>query len=165
MSSKPPLLLTLFYIGLASIFLIIPLPHWANALRPQWMLLLILVWVSFYRNYTSLAVVFLLGLFVDLLLGSLLGQHAFGYIVAVYFYMRFQDRIVQFHLMQQTACLLLLASINWCAQWALAMVFAVNVPSFSGLVSVLSTAILWPWLMVLFNVIGHHRSTVNFTRS
>ncbi|MDF1653545.1 MAG: rod shape-determining protein MreD [Coxiellaceae bacterium] len=165
MSSKPPLFLTLLYIGLASIFLIIPLPHWANALRPQWMLLLILVWISFYRNYTSLAVVFILGLFVDLLLGSLLGQHAFGYIVVVYFYMRFQDRIVQFHLMQQTACLLLLSAINWFAGWGLALAFTVNVPSFTSLFSVLTTAILWPWLMMLFNAIGHHRSTVSFTRS
>ncbi len=162
MSSRPSILMALLYIVLASILLIIPLPHWALVWRPQWMLLFILMWMMFYRNYTSLAVVFILGLFIDLLTGTLLGQHAFAYLVVTYLFMHFQHRIQQFHLIQQAVCVLLLSMLSFLCQWGLAMAFSVNTPSFLGMLSAGITALLWPWLMVLFNAISHQRSTVSF---
>ncbi len=149
MQHRPPLLLTCLWLGLAAILLIMPLPHWAHALRPQWVMLLALVWSRFYRNHVSLFCVFMIGLFVDLLLGTMLGQHAFVYVLVVYWFCQYYQRIVHFPLLQQTVCIALLVLLGSGVQWLLAFCFADNVPSLMSLLSVLTTAVLWPWLMML----------------
>lgn len=159
MHHRPSLLLSIALVVVAAILMILPLPHWAHVVRPQWMLLLLLVWSRLYRHYVSLFVVFLIGLFVDLLLGSVLGQHAFAYIAVVTVFCHYYRRITCFSLLQQSGVVLLLALLSSLLQWLLARCFSANTPQAAMLLSTLTTTLLWPWLMVLLHTGHDQRAT------
>lgn len=63
---------------------IIPLPHWLVWWRPQFALLVLLYWVIVAPYRISVGIGFALGLVVDLLNGSVLGQAAFVFVVLAY---------------------------------------------------------------------------------
>lgn len=63
-------------LGLAAVLALVPLPGMAAALRPAWVPLFVLCWLIVSPRYCGLWFAWLAGLMLDLLYGSLLGQHA-----------------------------------------------------------------------------------------
>ncbi len=163
MSHKPSLMGSIGLFVLATILLIVPLPHWAHVLRPQWMLLLLLVWARRYHASLSLYGVFVIGLFVDLLLGTVLAMHAFTYVLALYLFSKYDDRMINFPLLQQTLCIFLVVLVAYVSRWLVAVWFASDAPTLSMFCSVATTAVLWPWLMMLFQPALSPRSRAGLT--
>lgn len=95
-----------FVIGLtfvlAIILEIIPLPSFLFWIRPEWVILALVYWALVLPDKIGLSAAFLLGLLMDVLMGSLLGQHALAYVVIAYFIIRFGTQIRFFPLWQQT---------------------------------------------------------------
>ncbi|PID49401.1 MAG: rod shape-determining protein MreD [Proteobacteria bacterium] len=89
----------------------IPLPpewmHW----RPDWVVLALINWALIIRQNTSLTIAFLIGLLTDALASSLLGQHAFGYVVVTYFAVRLGLRMSAESFIQQFALLFIVIGI------------------------------------------------------
>lgn len=154
MAHRPSLLLAVGLLLIAAMLMILPLPHWAHVVRPQWMLLLLMVWTRLYRHYVSLMVVFVIGLLVDMLLGTTLGQHAFAYVAVIALFCHYHRRITCFSLLQQSGVVLLLVVLSGLLQWLLAWCFSANTPQAAMLLSSITTTLLWPWLMVLLHP-GH----------
>lgn len=100
-----------FVIGLtfvlAIILEIIPLPSFLLWIRPEWVILALVYWTLVLSDKVGLSAAFLLGLLMDLLMGSLLGQHALAYVVITYFIIRFCTQIRFFPLWQQTLTIFL----------------------------------------------------------
>ncbi len=53
-----------------------PLPNWAEPFRPAWVVLATIYWCLFLPHRVGLLVTFGVGILVDTLTGSLLGEHA-----------------------------------------------------------------------------------------
>ena len=62
----------------------VPLPHWAVWLRPEWVFVILLFWVVSQPHYVGMCVAFLVGILMDLLTGTLLGQHALVFTLVIY---------------------------------------------------------------------------------
>lgn len=130
---------------------IIPLPGFVIWLRPSFVLLAILFWMFQAPGALSLTTVFFLGLLLDLLTGTLLGEHAFGLVALSYVALIWQRRWVTMPLVQQTSVIWVLVLLNklclaliqgFLGQWSANSLFWVA--------SVID-AVLWIWIWLFFS--------------
>ena len=78
---------------IALLLQMIPLPTWTIWLRPEWVLLVLLYWALYFPERVGLNIAFLLGLIMDLIVGTLFGEHALGFVLLTYFAIRLSRRI------------------------------------------------------------------------
>ncbi|WP_308874747.1 rod shape-determining protein MreD [Thiothrix subterranea] len=92
---------------LAMVLSLIPLGDVLSLWRPEWIALTLVHWALIIRDRVSLVVVFAIGLIVDTTLpGSLLGQHALGYVLVTYLAVRLSLRMTPKRLCSNWHCCL-----------------------------------------------------------
>jgi len=79
---------------------LVPLPRMIEAFRPDWVAVVLLYWSLTAPRRFSLLTAFWMGIVLDTLSGSLLGQHALALLVIVYLAERFHLRIRVFPISQ-----------------------------------------------------------------
>jgi rod shape-determining protein MreD len=96
-----------------------PLPGPVEAFRPDWAALILLYWVLSSQRRFGLLTAFWMGIALDVLTGSLLGQHALALLIVVYIAQRFYLQIRVFPLSQLTLTVgALLAIYEFVLFWA-----------------------------------------------
>lgn len=134
---------------IALVLATMPMSFWLAAIRPDWTLLVLLYWVIALPHRVSIGIAFLIGICVDILIGSSFGIHAGAYAFVAYSAARHYQRIRNFSLLQQSFLMAALVGIER------VMVFLVeyylNDAEFLGQYfwPVLSSAVLWPWLFLI----------------
>jgi rod shape-determining protein MreD len=88
-------------LALALLLTILPVPDWAEGLRPQWVALALIYWCLALPNRVGVFWGWLTGLFLDGASGTLLGQHALSLSVVAYLAVELHQRIRIFPLWQQ----------------------------------------------------------------
>lgn len=116
--SFPLILLVLLFV-LASMLTIIPWPQAGIWLRPQWLLLLILACVLVQPEWMSLWIVWFIGIWMDLLTGVCLGQHALIYVIMAYLIIKFRARLLWYLAWQQTLMIGLFSWLGLAVQFCL----------------------------------------------
>ena len=133
----------------AMTLMILPLPDWARPFRPQWVTLILIYWVLALPHGLGVGVGFLVGIAVDVLTGTLLGQHALSFSVVAYATVKLHQRVRVFPLWQQSlVVLLLLVSEHLIALWVIGATHK-QPPGLIYWIVPLLGAILWPWVFVL----------------
>ena len=79
---------------------LVPLPHLISSFRPDWVAVVLLYWSLTAPRRFSLLTAFWMGIVLDTLTGSLLGQHALALLVIVYVAERLHLRIRVFPMSQ-----------------------------------------------------------------
>lgn len=134
---------------IALILALLPMPDWTTWLRPAWVLLVLIYWAMVIPARVSVGTAWIMGLLMDLLYGTLLGEHALAYTIVVYCVSRMHIRLRMYPMLQQGFTILLFVLmyqfILYCVQG-----FIGDVPS-SPLywLSAVTSMLLWPWLFVL----------------
>lgn len=90
---------------IAIILTIIPLNETLTEWRPEWIALTLIHWALVIHDRISLLLAFVLGLIIDTLYGSILGQHALGYVLITYLAVRLGLRMNPEAFFQQVALL------------------------------------------------------------
>lgn len=80
---------------------VIALPTTLAALRPEWVAMTVIYWSMALPRRVGLGVAWITGLLLDVLTGSLLGQHALGLTVVAYLSIRAHQRVRVYPLWQQ----------------------------------------------------------------
>lgn len=128
---------------------IIPVPSWAVWLRPEWVILTLFFWALVLPDRVGVNVAFSMGIIMDLLTGTLLGEHALVYVLVSYITVRFSPLIRLFPLWQQGIIIFLFIILFQTFKfwiWGLSGGAVVNwVYWLPGIIS----AILWPWIYML----------------
>jgi len=140
-------------IAVALMLSIVPLPHWAEMLRPDWVSLVMIYWVMAMPEKVGVTVAWVFGLLLDVAQGSILGQHAVGLVLVTYIVLLQYARIRVFSLVQQAIVIFFLLFIKQLlVLWVNGIIglspqlSSYFLPSFIG-------AVLWPWLfLILRNV-------------
>lgn len=123
-----------------------PLPGAIEAFRPDWVALILLYWALSSKRHFGLLTAFWMGLALDALTGSLLGQHALALLIVVYLAERFYFQMRVFPLSQLTATVgALLAIYEFVLFWADGAAGR-TVPLIERWAPVLVGAALWPLL-------------------
>lgn len=134
---------------IALVLALLPMPDWTIWLRPAWVLLVLIYWAMSVPSRVGVGVAFVMGIVVDLMTGTLLGEHALAFTAIIYFVNRLHIRLRMYPLIQQGLCVLIFALfyqfIIYCIQG-----FIGNLPpSHLYWLSAVTSMLLWPWLFVL----------------
>ena len=134
---------------MAIVLTLLPMPLWTIWLRPVWILMVLIYWAMMMPYQVGVGVAWITGLLVDLLTGTLLGEHALAYTLVIYFVTRMHLRLRMYPSLQQGMSILffvlLYQFILYCVQGFVGELPASNLYWLASLTSTL----LWPWLFVL----------------
>ena len=144
-------LMTVGSLLVALLLSILPLPTWALWCEPQWVFLVLMYWLLYEPACMGIGWVCLLGLIQDLLMGTLLGQHAFVYVLLAFLVPRLTAFLSRLPLWQQVGCVFVLSFLNIALQHWIVHLFGVPGVAWKSLWSVITSMLVWPWLVYLFN--------------
>lgn len=143
----------LIFITLLSslILTLLPMPEWTIWMRPLWVLMVLVYWATFSPYRVNVGIAWIIGLCLDVLNGTLLGEHALALTVVVYFAIRLHSRFRMFPLIQQSIVIFLLAILNqfilYCIQG-----FVEELPkSWLYWSAAFTSMVLWPWVFVILH--------------
>lgn len=130
---------------------ILPLPHPLSNFRPSWVLLFILYLEFFLFPYFNLIILFIVGLALDVLLSTVLGEHVFALLLVTWIASRKNRRFNYFSIGQQMAFIALLCLLY---QLVIIIIEAFQGSSMSFMMvggSAFTSSILWPWIKLIGN--------------
>ncbi len=128
---------------------ILPLPSWAAWARPEWVFLILMFWVIEVPEWIGIGTAWIIGLVLDLLSGTVLGQHAFVFTLIAYMVIKFQPQLRNFPMWQQSLTMLVLALFNLVAQyWILGFVGS-SPGTWVYWLSAVTSVMIWPWMSML----------------
>lgn len=134
---------------IAFILALLPMPDWTVWLRPAWVLMVLIYWAMMMPNEVSVGTAWMTGIVMDLMNGTLLGEHALALTIVIYFVSRMHIRLRMFPMVQQgiSVCIfvMLYQFIIYCIQGFIGELPSSHLYWMSSLTSML----LWPWLFVI----------------
>ena len=141
-------------VGLISIILtIVPTPDFLENFKPDWtLLLLIFLSINIPKEF-NVGTAFILGILVDVSKGTLLGQHAFAYLLVIFLTSKLHLQLRNYPLLQLTAIICLILMIY---QFILFWIngdsgISSSISSYMG--PVISGTVLWPIISKLFGTL------------
>ncbi len=127
----------------------LPLPNWAQGWRPAWVAITLTYWCLAMPERVGVFLAFAVGLVLDVLQGSILGQHALGLATVGYLAVLYHQRIRVFPLVQQS---LVVGSIVFLYLGGMNLIYNLLGSRHYGLdhlLGAVTSACLWPWAYVV----------------
>lgn len=147
------ILLTFFLaMVLAMVNLPYDLPWEFGFLRPDWILLVLIYWVIALPHRVGMLTAWILGLLVDVLLGSLLGQHALVYLFVAYVAMSLYQRLRMFAVWQQSLVVLALIGLAHLMTYWIERLTGMKDWSWWLLLPAVMSAFVWPWMFLMLRM-------------
>ncbi len=143
MRNFKPIVITL---AAAMLLTLLPMPEWAIWARPAWLLLTLIYWVMIAPSHVNVGVAWTVGLLLDILTGTMLGEHALAFTIVIFMVCRLRMRINMYPMLQQSFSILVFVSIYQVILYGV-QGFVGNAPhTHLYWLSSLSSMLLWPWL-------------------
>lgn len=128
---------------------ILQLPTWLEPWRPEWIALVLIYWVIALPHRVGLFSAWLVGFFIDVLEGSLLGLNAIALTLIAYIALSLYQRLRMFTPLQQCTTILMLIGLHQLLIFWVLTATGQNTPSdLMFVVSALSSALVWPVVFV-----------------
>lgn len=125
---------------LAMILMLMPLPDSIQYLRPEWVLLTLMYWAMALPHRVGIGYAWLVGLFMDILMGGVLGILAFAYALVIYLVLHFHLQLRQFPLWQQALSLMSLILLVH----VVTVVMTTKVTGWQAWLPAVISTVLWP---------------------
>jgi rod shape-determining protein MreD len=132
---------------IAFLLTLLPMPGWTVWLRPEWILMVVIYWAMVAPERFSVGIAWMVGIFLDVLAGTLLGEHALALTIVTYLVVRSHTRLRMYPLLQQ-GCHILMLSLLY--QFILFSIqgFVGELPNtWLYWVSSFISMLLWPWVL------------------
>ena len=119
-------------------------PFWLSWFRPHFTIMVVLLWATYYAGSVNFILIWLLGLLLDVLYGSLLGVNAGLLVLLSFLAWKFHERFVSYSYFQQVV-LVFLASLFYRA--ILCSIIQDNLVNIlmDALISSSVSSVLWPF--------------------
>lgn len=134
---------------LVLVLTIFPLPNVFCGIRPSFVLLLVLYMQFYVPMAFNIAIIFLLGLFLDALLFTVMGEHAFALLLATWVANNKGRRFNFFPMGQQMALIGFFCLIYELTLFSINGFLGYHISFITLLGNVLTSAIIWPWMRLL----------------
>ena len=145
------ILLIVISVIVAMALLILPLPTWLVWLRPEWVLLVIIYWLLVIPENIGIGIAWSIGLLVDILQGTLFGEHALVFAAVGYFIVKFHKPMTHAAMRGQILIVLLLILLyQVLLLWIQGLIGQLPNLTLYWLAAFTST-LLWPWIYWLLN--------------
>lgn len=141
---------------LALMLTIVPLPEWGQRLRPEWVVMVLVYWSMALPRRVGVGIGWLLGLLVDVLQGTLLGQNALGCAIAAYLAIRFHQRIRVHPLWQQAVSVALIVFPYMLVNLWVQGIVGRAPGSWWYWAPLFTSALLWPPTFIVLRALRRH---------
>jgi len=136
-------------LAMAMFLTILPMPAWAEQLRPQWVAMTLIYWCLVAPERVGVFWACGTGVVLDVLSGTLLGQHALTLSVVAYLAVELHKRIRAYPLWQQALSVWVLLLVDrLLSLWVLGAT-GQPTPTLSYWFPAFVGMLLWPWLFVV----------------
>lgn len=126
---------------------IIPLPTWAAPFRPYWLMLVVIYWVLVLPEVVGIGISWMIGLFLDVLQGAVLGQYALAMILIAYLTFKLHYQLRVFPMWQQAIAIFLFISLaQLFILWTNVLMGQEVSANWQQWLAVLCSAVIWPWV-------------------
>lgn len=133
----------------AMILTSLPLPEGAIIYRPDWMALALIYWCMALPERIGIFTGWLLGLVLDVMYGSLLGQNAMALSIIAYLVNILHLRVRMFPLWQQSVMVLLLIMLHLAiSAWIRGIAGQFSV-TWTYWMPALTSALVWPFIFIV----------------
>ena len=134
----------IFTFIVALLLTVIPLPDSVRYLRPDWVGLVLIYWCMALPDRVGVTTGWFAGLMVDMLTGTLLGQHALSLTIVAWLTQKFHQRLRLVPVWQQSLTVLVLLVLHQLlALWISRIIGRPGAPWFFWMPSVLGM-VIWP---------------------
>jgi rod shape-determining protein MreD len=137
----------------AMILAVMPMPEIfpveIGYLRPEWVVLVLVYWVIALPHRVGIVIAWILGLLLDVLLGSLLGQHAISLVVVAYIAVNLYQRLRMFSIWQQSLVLFGIVGVNQLINFWIESIAGLTEWNMWYLLASVMSAFLWPSVYLL----------------
>jgi rod shape-determining protein MreD len=130
---------------------IIPLPSYISLLRPTWILLLVLYVECCLPAYFRVVWVLLLGLCLDVLCSTVMGEHAFALILTTWVATSRSSGFKFYSIVQQMVVILLFCLLYQFIIYLVDAFLGLTGNILYVVLSSFSSVLIWPWLRFLFS--------------
>lgn len=142
--------LVIFLSILAAIVLVIlPLPSWVAWFRPHWLLLVVAYWALALEDKISVGIAWLLGILLDILQGTLFAEHALAMCCIIFIVIKLRRKLRLFPMWQQCLIMGILVLLYQSIILTIQMIIDQPINSVLYWMSVITSAIIWPWVFIL----------------
>lgn len=136
-------------LAMAFILNLVPVPEWADRLRPQWVALVLLYWCMALPERAGVGVAWVMGLLLDVARGTLLGQHALAMSLMALITLKSHQRVRVLPLWEQALTAFLFLMVNQLTIHWVNGISGFPPTDWWYLAPPISSTVLWPWLFVL----------------
>lgn len=143
-SRRMPVIIT-FLVGL--VLTMMPLPEAVDPFRPDWLAMLVIYWTMQLPRTWSVGTAWVVGIFLDVSQGTLLGQHALALCFVAFITVRFHLLMRVFPMPQLVATVLSILAIYQFLLFWINGVAGINAPSVTYWGPIISGTVLWPMVM------------------
>nr|VFJ96132.1 MAG: rod shape-determining protein MreD [Candidatus Kentron sp. LFY] len=127
----------------------LPIPTWATIWRPSWVAIVLIYWCSAIPKRMRISSGWLVGLILDILGGSLLGQHALGLSVIAFIAGKFHQQIRVSPIWQQGISVFgLIALYQLLILW-INGIQGHPTPKWAYISSAFISTLIWPWALII----------------
>lgn len=127
----------------------LPLPEWARAFRPEWVTLVLVYWCLALPSRVNVGVGWLVGLFVDVITGNLLGQHALSLAVVAFVTVKVHTQVRVYPLWQQALSVFVLVALSQLLVVWVKGIIGQAPESWVYWAPSVTSAVLWPWVYIV----------------
>lgn len=127
----------------------LPMPAWAALWRPAWVALVLIYWCMAAPGSTGVVMGGVLGLFVDVLAGTLLGQHVLALAVVAFVAHRFHRQVRVLPIWQQSVSVFGLVFVYQALILWTNGIQGMPVSAAAYWSSPLVSMLLWPWVFIV----------------
>jgi len=134
---------------IAALLVSIPLPTKLYWFWPQWIVLIMIFWVLYLPNNIGLKTAFVIGLVLDGLSGSMLGEHSLALIMITYLLLKFNNKIIFSKISGQSIIIFALIFLyQGILYWVHGIMKSFPLTS-SYWISSITSALVWPYIVML----------------
>ena len=135
------------------VLVIIPMPQFFPSelgfLRPDWVAMVLVYWTIALPHRVGIPTAWLAGIGVDVLLGSLIGQHGLSYVLIAYVAGSLYQRVRMFSVWQQAIILFAFLGLNQLIGFWIDSIVGVANWSLWYFLPAVSGAFLWPSVFLI----------------
>ena len=134
---------------LAILLTILPLPTWASWGRPLWVLMVLCYWAMALEDSVSVGIAWLIGILLDVLGGTVFGEHALVMCLCVFIFIKLKKQIRLFPLLQQAIVILLLSVLYQSIIYLIQGILGSLPQTVFYWLPIITTPLFWPWVFVI----------------
>jgi rod shape-determining protein MreD len=145
--------LGIFWVALsmliALMLTILPLPLWAAWFRPEWVLLVVIYWIIALPQRFNLGMAWCLGLVLDALSGTILGEHAMAMTIVAYVAVRQHRRIRVANIWQQSCTMGFFIALFQGIIFLIQAIVGQVPSSLLYWLPTITSMLFWPWIFII----------------